>query len=261
MIKNTRSNRVAITAIGIVITLSLWHLVTAEFELVTELVLPAPLGVLEEFIRISDVLLTQLQPTMTASLVGFVMAGISSFLLAVALVADQRIEETLMPFIIGGNMIPRITLAPLIIFYVGSGVTANYFIAAWVAFFPMLISMRDGLAQMEEELNHLFTIFGASTWQRFRYLRIIHALPFIFDALRVGVPMAIIGAVVGEFVISSKGIGFIALFALENINMALLFAAVMILGFITGALIYGIYLIQSRVIFWQQTGLFTEETR
>ena len=258
---NTRRVRWSLSLLGVVTFLFAWYLAADVFEVLSDIVLPSPFLVLSEFQRVRPLIVDNLWPTLRAGAVGFSTALLGAVVVAVLLTASDRLRRATMPIIIAVNSVPRVSLAPLIIFYVGEGQGANYVIAAWIAFFPMLINTVDGLVNVDEDTENLLAVIGATTWQEYRYVRFVRATPHIFDGMKTGVTLAIIGAVVGEFVAANEGIGFLALFALYNVNIALVLAIVGVMGFVTLLLVFGLYAIESRLIFWKDVSLFRGETR
>jgi NitT/TauT family transport system permease protein len=165
-----------------------------------------------------------------------------------------------MPFIVGINTVPRIALTPLVIYWVSfvtvSGLAmANYIMAVWVAFFPMLIAAIDGFSDIDESTEDMLEIYGATTWQEFKYVRLRKGLPFIFDGMKIGFILAMIGAVVGEFVSGTPGIGSMASSAIGRTSVSRAFAIVLVLGFISTGVVFAIYLIESKVIFWRESSM------
>lgn len=258
IIDNTRSTRWSLSGLGIVLFVSTWYIITDTLHIVNETVLPTPIAVSGELLQLSDLLVENLRPTLQAAVVGFISALLLAVGVAVLLTASDRLRKTFMPLIIAGNSVPRVSLAPLIIFYIGSGEVANYLISAWIAFFPMLINTADGLVSIDEDLENLLDVVGATRWQEYRYVRFLNALPNIFDGMKTGVTLAVIGAIVGEFVAAEEGMGYLALFGLYNVNLSLVFSVVLVMSVITTISIFGLYLLQSRLIFWKDVDLFTE---
>lgn len=258
-INDTRRTQWVLTVGGIVLALSFWHLTTETFGLVSETKFPAPMSVYSEFTGNQELIIENTWPTITAGFIGFGLAVVAAVLSAIFLSLNKRVENALMPIVVGANSVPRVTLAPLIIFYLGAGVAANYMIAAWVAFFPMFLNAMESLGEMSEEHQDICELYKASTWQEYRYIRIPNALPQIFDGMKMAIILAMIGAVVGEFVATTEGLGYLSTLALRNANMGLAFAIVGILGFISTLAIFAIYQVQNKLIFWEDSSFFTSE--
>lgn len=236
----------------------LWYLVTEVLELFPGSVLPSPVAVMDIFMRVSDPIIQNLVPTVRAGLLGFVVALVTATALAVVVSISDRIREAIMPFVVGGNTMPRVAVAPLIVFYVDVLSLANLIIAAWIAFFPMFINITEGLEHVDEDRLRFFALVDATTWQRYRHLRFPTALPFVFDALKIGIIAALVGAVVGEFVAATEGIGYLALISLQNNNVPLAMAVVFAVGGVSTVLLFAIYVLEDRLMFWEDASIFTE---
>jgi NitT/TauT family transport system permease protein len=114
------------------------------------------------------------------------------------------------------------------------------------------------MANLDEDLQLLQQSLGASIWQEYRYIRIPNALPFIFDGMKVAITLAIVGAVVGEFVAAQQGIGYLALFALKYHNIPLVFALVGIMGLVSVTAFTLLFVLQDRLVHWQDASILTE---
>lgn len=259
VLTNNRRTRWSLSIVGVASMFAVWYAVTVLFELVSPAVLPAPARVYAEFTRTQELIIANVWPTVSAGFLGLTIAVVLAVIGAFVLTLDDRIRSALMPLVVGGNSVPRVSLAPLIIFYFGTGVGANYVIAAWIAFFPMFLNALDGFSRMRDDYQELLSMYNASIWQEYRYVRGPNALPQIFDGVKVAVILAMIGAVVGEFVAADEGLGYLALFAMRNVNVGLVFAIVGIMGIISTASIFLLYLLQDRIVFWQESNFFTAE--
>ena len=262
-IGDTRRARWALSGFGIVLLLAVWQAVTAVMDLDPKY-FPGPMGVVDELVRIWPAIVAALPNTLSAALVGYLLALALSVLVAMPLVASRRVLNALMPFIIGTNTVPRIAMTPLVIYWVSFYNTsalylANYVMAIWVAFFPMLIAAIDGFRSIDEDTQNMLEVFGATTWQEFKYVRFKNGLPFIFDGMKIGFVLAMIGAVVGEFVSGTFGIGSQAASAIGRTSIARAFAIVLVLGAISTAVVLGVYLVESRVIFWRESSIMGDE--
>jgi len=258
-IENTRATRWALSGLGIVLLLAFWEGTTALLGLNPKY-FPGPVDVVNELARIWSVIAFVLPNTLSAAFVGYFIALALSVVVAIPLVANDRLLNALMPFIVGINTVPRIALTPLVIYWVSfvtvSGLAlANYVMAVWVAFFPMLIAAIDGFSDVDESTENMLGIYGATTWQEFKYVRLRKGLPFIFDGMKIGFILAMIGAVVGEFVSGTPGIGSMASSAIGRTSISRAFAIVLVLGFISTGVVFAIYLIESKVIFWRESSI------
>lgn len=256
---DTRTVRWGLSAIGAITFLLIWEFFTSTLELFHETILPAPSEIYFEFRETQELIINNTPETITAAGLGFGIAVVLAVLVAILFTLNERVERALMPFVVGGNSIPRVALAPLFVFYLGEGITALYALAAWIAFFPMFINAFDGFARIDEDQRAMLSIYDATLWQEYRYVRIPNGLPRVFDGMKISIILAMIGAIVGEFVIVGGGLGNLALIAMNAFNTSLVFATVIVAGVISTVAIFMVYLIQVRVIFWEEVNFFTAE--
>ena len=184
-----------------------------------------------------DALLVTLQITMMALAVA-VIGGVG---LAVLFTQSRLVEMSFYPYAVILQVTPIVAIAPLIFIYVDSR-TAGLLLCAWlVAFFPVLANTTLGLNSADHNLRDLFRIYGASRWQTLRYLRLPAALPYFLGGLRIAGGLALIGAVVAEYVAGTGGIGsglaFRILEAGYRLNIPRMFAALILIA-VTGVIIF-----------------------
>lgn len=253
--KQSRPTRWGLSTAGMVSLFALWYVASDVLALVSPTALPSPITVFEITVQFQELLLDNILVTVKRAGYGYVISVFLALLLGVALTANDRLRNALMPLVLASNTVPRVSLAPLIIFYAGD-FNPHVLIAAWIAFFPMLINVMEGLGNLNEDLENLLKGLDATTYQEYRHVRFPNALPFIFDGLKIGVTLAIVGAVVGEFVASETGVGFIALFAMTNYNIPLVFSVVGLMSLIAVAAFFSLYLIQDRLVHWREAALF-----
>ena len=140
------------------------------------------------------------------------------------------LEETIYPLVIFTQVIPKIAIAPLLIIWLGYGAPPKIVIVFLICFFPMVIDTAAGLKSVEEDMLHLIRALGATPWQIFTKIRLPNAMPYIFNGMKISVTLAVVGAIVGEFVGASKGLGYLILVGSANLETNLLFAAVIVLS-------------------------------
>ena len=255
--QESRATRWGLSTGGVVVLFVLWYLVADVFTLVGDLALPSPVAVFQVTVEFQDILLMSLITTLERAATGYFGAVLLALVLAVALTANDRIRQALMPLILSANTVPRVSIAPLIVFYLGD-FSPHALIAGWIAFFPILINAMEGLGNLDEDVENLLDALGANRVQEYRYVRFPNALPFIFDGLKVGVSLAIVGAIVGEFVSASEGIGFLALFAMKNYDIPLVFSVIGLMAIVAVAAFLTLYLLQDRLVHWRDAALFPE---
>lgn len=250
--RESRSTGWIISVIGTATLLVLWELATGVFEVVPNSVLPPLSAVIGAAIEFQDILIENARPTLTAMAFGFIAAVVLGLATGIALTWSERIRNAILPLIVAGNSIPRIAFAPVLIFYIG-GFQANYILAAWIAYFPMAINALEGLGGLDEDMDLLLGSVNATRWQEYKLVRFPRSLPFLFDGMKLSLSLAGIGAIVGEYVASNRGLGVLALFALENYQIDVVLAIDAIMGTIVVALYFVLFNLQARLVHWKDT--------
>lgn len=163
------------------------------------------------------------------TLVGFSLSVLIGIPIAVAIVTWRRVEEAIYPVLVASQTIPKVAIAPLFIVWLGFGFLPKIVIALLIAFFPIVISTVVGLKSTPIEMIYLGRIVGLSWWQMFVKISFPRALPEVFTGLKVAMTLAVVGALVGEFVGASEGLGYLLMFATAQMQTALVFAALVFL--------------------------------
>jgi NitT/TauT family transport system permease protein len=215
--------------LGIAICLALWHWVCVQFKLPTS-ALPTPVQVLEAAIGRWDLLLSEGWITLKETLYGFLLALAVGIPIAVAVSNSRTLNLMFSPILIALQSVPKVALAPILLVWLGTGIESKLAIAWLVAFFPIVVDTSAGLQSTPRELLELARSLRASRWQVFAKVQFPSALPFIVTGSKVAVTLAVIGAVIGEFVGSSEGLGYLLLSATSQINSPLAFAALFALA-------------------------------
>src|SRR5271169_532323 len=206
---------------------------------VSPLLLPPPSAVWSVLSENWGILFQQSVPTTLETITSFAVATLLGVALAVAITFSAWVREALYTNIVMFQLIPKIALAPLFIVWLGVGSRSCIVIAIFIAFFPVVISTATGLVSAKPEVMQLCRSLTASEWQMFRLARFPYAMPFIFAGMKVGVTMAVIGVIVGEFITAQAGLGYIIMFASSAGETATVLAAIVLLCGI-GLALYGI---------------------
>jgi NitT/TauT family transport system permease protein len=178
---------------------------------------------------------------------GYAAAVIGGVLMALAIFAWPLVYRMFYPVLVVFQGLPKIALAPLMIVWVGYGTSSKVLMAFLFAFFPVMITTLGGLAGTPEHLVEHFRAIRASPWTMFRRLRLPAALPSIMDGCKTAMPLAVIGAIVGEFVGSQRGLGYLILESNAQARTDLLFAALVAISLLAGLLYWAIELLARRV--------------
>jgi len=232
--------------------LGAWQLAVSAFEM-REYILPSPLAVLRALGGREIPWAGHLWIT-TLEIVGaFVLAGVVGVALGIAIAWSPVLAKALVPFLVFVNTLPKVAVAPLFLLWLGYGVVPNMLIGALIGFFPVVINTAVGLTQVDEEMLDLGRVFNAPKWRVFAKIRIPNAYPYILSALKVTATAAVVGAIVGEFVASQKGLGYVIITTQGSMNTPVAFAALVWISVI-GLAVYGAVVLAARWIApWAET--------
>ena len=229
--------------------LALWEVAVRGLN-VAEYVLPTPSRVASEMYAERSLLLEHTWITFYESVLGLLLSVLVGLPLAILIVYSRTFERTVYPLIVSSQTIPKVAIAPLLVFWFGLGVTPKVLVAFSIAFFPLVVSSVVGLASAPREMIYLARSMGASTIQTFAKIRFPHALPSIFAGLKVAATLCVVGAIVGEFVGSSGGLGYVVLVAQGVLDARLIFAAIVMMSLIGLVLFYAVVLLERLVVRW-----------
>jgi NitT/TauT family transport system permease protein len=210
--------------LGGALLIAIWHLYVVVFK-VPPAVLPRPETVFSSLLQNWRVILEEGWITLLASLYGFLLAFALGVPIAVAITSSRVLSLMFYPLLITTQSVPKVALAPLILIWLGTGLTSKLAIAWLVAFFPIVVDTATGLRNTPADLLDLAASVQANRFQTFCKIRLPAALPFIISGSKVAITLAVIGAVIGEFIGSNDGLGNLMLVANSQINMPLAFAA------------------------------------
>ncbi|MBV8776528.1 MAG: ABC transporter permease [Alphaproteobacteria bacterium] len=210
-----------------------------RFGHVSSELLPAPSAVWNVLAGNPGILMEQAVPTTIEVAVSFAVACAVGVLLAIGITFSAAIREAIYPNIVMFQVIPKIALAPLFIVWLGVGGKSIVTVGVFIAFFPMVVSTATGLVGAKPDVLQLCRSLTASEWQCFVLVRFPYAMPHIFAGMKVGVTMAMIGVIVGEFITAQAGLGYIIMFASSAGETATVLAAIVVLCGI-GLVLYGL---------------------
>ena len=211
-------------AIPIALFCAVWEAACVLLKIPAYIV-PAPHRVVEKIINSGPLLYSHSLISMAEILIGFVLASICAVLCAIAMVHSRRVEAVLEPFLVVSQVIPKVALAPLFIIWFGHGILPKIIIAMLIAFFPVLVNAVVGLRSVDGEIIELMDSIAANRRQLFWRVRLPTSLPYIFPALKVAALLSVVGAMVGEFVGSDRGLGYLMVLGDVNLDTDLLFAS------------------------------------
>jgi NitT/TauT family transport system permease protein len=228
--------------------LILWQVVVVAFD-VPEYLLPAP-SVIVQTVDLS--LFEQLGVTFSEALVGFAIASVLAFGTALAFVRFRMLEQGLFPIAIAIKTTPLVAIAPLLVLWQGTGWWSKITAASLICFFPVLVNTVKGLKAADLEYFELFGSLGATRKQEFFKLRIPFCLPYVFSALKISSSLAVVGAIVGEFVGATKGLGYLIMVSSAHLETPTLFSAIFASAAAGVVLFYAIGAVEGAVVFWHR---------
>jgi len=237
-------------AIGIVGLLALWWAVVVVFD-VKPFIAPSPGLVLNTLYAKREVLLSNLIPTAMEAAGGFLLGNLAAILVATLFVHSKTLQDIFFPVVLMFNAIPIVAKAPILVLIMGNGMEPKITIAALVCFFPTLVNMVRGLESVNPQAMELMRVLSASKTEIFFRLRLLNSLPYLFSALRIAASMSVIGAVVGEWVGATVGIGAMILQATFNFDSPLLYAAIVMSATLSGLFFLLVTVAERLVIRWQ----------
>jgi NitT/TauT family transport system permease protein len=211
-------------------------------------IVPTPTAIFGVFQKNFALLIDNLRPTLIEALAGFVIGNLAAVLLAVVFVHSRVLQAAYFPIVLFFNTIPILALSPIIILIFGLGMTPKIVIAAVICFFPTLVNMIRGLDSASDNEHELFRVLSATRWEIFWGLRLPRALPMLFSSLRIASATAVIGAIVGEWIGSDKGLGALIIQATFNYQSDRLYAAIVLSSCLSIALFCAVVLIERRTI-------------
>ena len=232
-----RHTRLLSVMLGL-LCLGLWELAVLQFA-TSALVLPAPTVIASSLWRglANGYLWPHVLQTLTEVGLGLVLGGALGFVGGVALGESARLRDVLMPYVVLSQVVPKLALAPLFIVWFGFGTLPTVVMTALICFFPLLENTATCMQQVDAQRLELFRMLRATPWQTLWRLKIPAGLPHIMAGLRVAVVLAWVGAVVGEFIGGSKGLGALIMAAQGSMDTPLMFA-VLVLITVLGILSY-----------------------
>ncbi|MBN1991863.1 MAG: ABC transporter permease [Anaerolineae bacterium] len=241
------------TIAGLIVALALlgWE-VALRLNNTPVYLLPAPSDILQKLLENPGPLLLAGGVTLAEALAGLVLGSSIGLALALLLNFWAKLEQGVLSLAILIKATPLIAIAPILTIWLGYGPAPKIVVTALLTFFPVLINALSGFRAVDKAMLDLVRSWDANPWEIFIHLRWPMAQPYLFAALKVVGPLALIGAVVAEWMGASSGLGREMWLAYANLNMPALFAAVFVLTLISITLYQGIILLEKRFLFWQK---------
>lgn len=238
---------------GIIITIILifiWQSITILFNL-PPYILPSPTLVLKSFHHHYPFLLEQSIPTTIEAALGFILSCLFGIFSALILIYFRPMRLWFLPILLISQALPTFAIAPLLVIWFGYGITSKIATTVLMLFFPITSAFYDGLRHTPQTYLDLAQNMNAKKWQTLRRIRVPAALPSLGNGLRVAATFAPMGAVIGEWVGSSKGLGFLILNANSRMQIDLMFAAMFVLVALTLIFYFTIDMLIKNIVTWE----------
>jgi NitT/TauT family transport system permease protein len=220
---------------------------------ISEFVLPTPWNIVRRIFVDYRLLLSSSVVTILEVVAGFALATGIGVVTALAIFYSRLFERAVYPILVALQTIPKVALAPLLVLYLGYSFAPKCFLAFLLGYFPVVIATVVGLQALESEMVSLARSMGASERQIFFKIRLPAALPSLFGGLKVAISLAVIGAVIGEYVAAEQGLGYLQLQASSQFDTTLSFAAITVIALI-GVLLFAVLdIIERKIVFRRET--------
>lgn len=243
--------------------IGLWELALAV-EYVSESILPHPKDIVVSFYELvieESFIWDDAAATLWESVAGFGLGAALGLALAIPSGLSPVMRQMLNPYAVALQVTPRIAIAPLIIAWAGFGYSSKIWIAAIIAFFPVYVNALTGILTVDEDAREMFRSLGASRWQTFTHLMVPGSLPVMFAGLKTAAGLALVGAVVGEFISAERGLGVLVQQFSSQLAISDAFAVILMLMFL-GLLLYGVMeWLERTTVFWLHDGRLVARSR
>lgn len=233
----------------LLMTLLVWQIAVIAFE-VPEILLPTPWAVIKRLAENPEFYAIHTWRTFYETIIGFALAVVIGIALAILIISSRFLEETVLLLLIAFNAIPKVAIAPLFVVWMGTGLLPKFAISATIAVFVIVIDLVAGFQSVDRDMLDLAKSLRGSRRKTLFLIRFPHALPHLFSGMKVATMLALIGAIVGEFVAADRGLGYLIMLAQGSFDTVQIFASLSILGLIGMALFYLVELAERLALPW-----------
>ncbi len=240
-----------IPVVILLVVLGIWEAIV-YFRDTPHYILPPPSKIVVTLFTEREQLLKHTLVTLQEMVFGFALAISIGIPLAVLMFEFPILEKAFYPYVIGSQTVPVFAIAPLLVMWFGFGIASKVVMAAIIVFFAIVLNTLDGLKSTDPDTVNLFRILRATRWQILWKVRLPTALPFIFSGAKIGISISTIGAVIGEWIGASAGLGFLMLYANAQLQISLMFAAIFCLTLLGLSLFALMTLLERFAMPWRQ---------
>lgn len=235
----------------IIIVLVLWQFIA--FLINAPYILPSPTEIVVKIWELRRTLfLVQLPSTMSVTVIGLLISIVFGLALAIAMDMNKKIADALYPIVIASQTIPTTAIAPLFVLWFGYSIWARVLVTILITFFPITITVYDGFRATKREMEELLITYGASKWDIFFKLKIPSALPHFFSAIKMAIPLSVIGAAIAEWLGAQSGLGYFSKRMMTQLDGAGVFAPIVILSVTAMISVAVIGVIEEKLIKWRK---------
>ena len=235
-----------------IIVLVTWQLAVPLLGL-SEFILPTPWAIGRRMVTSASLLATHGWYTLLEVVAGFGAAVLTGIPLALAIFYSRVFERAVYPLLVALQTVPKISLAPLLVLYLGYGWGPKIGLAFLISFFPIVIATVVGLQSLDKALVNMVRSMGSSERQTFFKVRLPAAMPSIFGGLKVAISLAVIGAIIGEYIAAERGLGYLQLQANQQFDTTLNFATVVSISLLGVLLYFAIVLLEGKVSYRKES--------
>lgn len=216
-------------------------------------ILPSPVQVLKRLWELREPLvMVHLPATMSVTFIGLAISIVLGLALAIAMDASETVRRTLYPLVITSQTIPTTAIAPLFVLWFGYSIWSKVLVTILMTFFPITITVYDGFQSTKREMEELMLSFNASKMDIFLKLKLPNALPYFFSAIKMAIPISIIGAAIGEWLGAQSGLGYFSKRMLTQLDGAGVFAPIVLLSAVAMIIVGIINVIEKITIPWRR---------
>ena len=239
-----------ISLAGVLLILSAWELACGTFD-IPDFILPPPSLIFTVAVSQAAILLPHAGVTALEVLIGILLSVAIAIPLSMVMFAHSSVENAIAPFLVASQAVPVFAIAPLLVVWLGYGIASKVLMAGIIIFFPITVSLLEGFKSCDREYRVLFQLMGAGFWKSMRLLYWLWALPHFFAGLKVGVSVATIGAVIGEWVGAQQGLGYLMIQANARLRVDMVFAAILWLSLMGLGMWTFVGFLEKKVITWK----------
>lgn len=243
--RRPRRREILVPTVTLCLMLIAWEVAVRALE-ISAIILPPPSAAFLVIWKHPGLLLMHAYVTTQEIVLGFLLAVVIGLAFSVVMIHSKILNEALYPLLVLSQMVPKVAVAPLLLLWLGYGMLSKVVIAFTIAFFPIVINGVSGLTSVDPDLLDLLKVLKATRPQILLKIRIKNSLPYLFDGLKIAITLAVIGAIVAEFIGGETGLGNVIIASNATMNTAMMFAALIVLS-VLGMLLFALVVVIERL--------------